>query len=141
MLAPLPVACTASALAFFAFVRAFAQTWGIPGGLDEPLHSEVRAAFADSMRVIWLVIVGISGAGLLTVALLKEVPMKDMTDERYALEEREGGGDVESSDRTVAEREGTVEEKQQQSVVEGVSVLSPGQQHAFVMEAEEGLHQ
>ena len=177
VLAPLPVARTASALAFFAFVRAFAQTWGITvastvlqnelkrtlpaaflarfpggleiafaaipliGGLDEPLRSEVRAAFADSMRVIWLVMVGISGAGLLTVVLLKEVPMKDMTDERYALEERELAGDVESSDRTVAEREGTVEEKQHQGAVEGASVSSPGQQHSFVMEAEEGLHQ
>ena len=122
ILAPLPVERTASALAFFAFLRAFAQTWGIaisstilqnelkrtlpaafvsmfPDGveiayaaipqirlLDDPLNAEVRKAFASSMSLIWQTMIGISGLGLLTVALLHEVPMKAITNERYGLE-------------------------------------------------------
>lgn len=164
MIAPLPVSRTASALAFFAFVRAFAQTWGItisstvlqnklkkklpasftaqfPRGLEiafaaiplindleEPLRSEVRTAFADSMRTIWYVMIGISGAGLLSVALLKEVPMKDMTDERYALEERAKIEDAEGAERTIVDGESR----------------APGfvqSQGALILEAEEGLRQ
>ncbi|GJE93488.1 MFS general substrate transporter [Phanerochaete sordida] len=173
VLSPLPVSRTAPALAFFAFVRAFAQTWGItiastalqnalkrrlppaflarfPGGLeiafaaiplinglDEPLRGEVRVAFAESMRVIWLVMLGISGAGLLTVALLEEVPMKEMTDERYALEEKARTGDAEGAEKTVVEKEGAVEEKREQSPD---ALSEPVVRSSFIAEAEEGMH-
>ena len=112
---------TAAALAFFAFCRSFAQTWGITiastilqnelkkklpddfvdqfpqgleiayaaipliNGLQEPLRSQVRRAFAESMKVIWQTMIGISGAGLLTVFIMKEVPMHKVTDEKYGL--------------------------------------------------------
>lgn len=121
ILAPLPVERTASALAFFAFVRSFAQTWGItiastvlqnelkkqlpaafvaqfPGGVEiayaaipvvgtlpEPLRSQVRVAFADSIDVIWKVMIGVAGAGLLSVLLMKEVPMHTEKDDTYGL--------------------------------------------------------
>lgn len=125
-MAPLPVERTAAALAFFAFVRAFAQTWGITiastilqnelkkklpadfvsqfadgaeiayaaipiiGSMQEPLRSEVRDAFAQSMAVIWKTMIGISGAGILTLFFLKEVPMNAHTDEAYGLSAAEG---------------------------------------------------
>jgi len=125
VLAPLSVERTASALAFYAFVRAFAQTWGITisstilqnelkkklpaafvsqfpdgaeiayaaipliGNLQEPLRTEVREAFALSMAVIWQTMIGISGAGIITVFFLKEIVMKDHTDEAYGLHEVE----------------------------------------------------
>lgn len=121
VLAPLPVVRNAAALAFFTFVRAFAQTWGITigstilqnalkrrlpaafaaqfpagaeiayaaiplvGALPEPLRTQVRAAFADSLRVVWQAMIGISGAGLLSVLLMREVPMHEVTDETYGL--------------------------------------------------------
>ncbi|OJT04410.1 hypothetical protein TRAPUB_4866 [Trametes pubescens] len=55
--------------------------------LEEPLRSEVRAAFASSMAVIWKVMVGLCGVGILTLFLLKEVPMVKHTDETYGLKE------------------------------------------------------
>ncbi|TFY60745.1 hypothetical protein EVG20_g7307 [Dentipellis fragilis] len=121
ILAPLPVERTAASLAFFAFVRAFAQTWGItisatilqnelkkklPGdfvsqfpsgfeiayaaipvisGLEEPLRSQVRAAFADSMATIWKTMIGISGLGILTLPFLKEVELHGHIDDAYGL--------------------------------------------------------
>lgn len=132
VLAPLSVNHNASALAFYAFVRSFAQTWGItiastilqnelsknlptsftsqfPQGVEiafaaipvvkelpEPIRSEVREAFAGSMSLIWLVMMGISVLGLFTVALLKEIPMTESTDETYALEARAKKADIES---------------------------------------------
>ncbi|KAH9933607.1 iron permease [Epithele typhae] len=57
-------------------------------GLEEPLKTEVRAAFAASMSVVWKVMTGLAGGGLLTVLLLKEVPMHTVMDDRYGLEDR-----------------------------------------------------
>ncbi|TFK85585.1 MFS general substrate transporter [Polyporus arcularius HHB13444] len=123
VLAPLPVSRTAAALAFFAFSRTFAQTWGITigstilqnrltknlplefnalfpdgvqiayaaipviGTLEEPLRTEVRRAFAESLAVIWQTMIGISGLGLLSVLLMREVPMGKTADDTYGLEE------------------------------------------------------
>ncbi|KAI0080663.1 iron permease [Panus rudis PR-1116 ss-1] len=123
VLAPLPVERTASALAFFAFVRSFAQTWGItisstilqnelkknlPGDfirqfpedmeiayaaipviqtLEEPLRSQVQQSFSVSMAVIWKTMIGIAGAGILTLPFLKEVELKTHTDESFGLSE------------------------------------------------------
>ena len=56
------------------------------GALEEPLRGEVREAFARSLRVVWLTMVGMSGAGLLSVVLMREVPMQRMTDETYGLD-------------------------------------------------------
>ncbi|KAM5544683.1 hypothetical protein V8D89_001581 [Ganoderma adspersum] len=53
--------------------------------LDEPLRTEVRAAFAASMAVVWKVMLGIAAAGFLTTFLLKEIPMHTATDNRYGL--------------------------------------------------------
>ncbi|RPD55107.1 iron permease [Lentinus tigrinus ALCF2SS1-6] len=131
ILAPLPVARNAAAVAFFAFCRSFAQTWGIamagvilqnrlsstlpaafvslfPGDvdlafaavpvirtLDESLRAEVQLAFADSLSIVWKVMIGVCGAGFLTVLLLKEVPMTTHMDERFALEKGEKIADEE----------------------------------------------
>ncbi|KAA1472296.1 MFS multidrug transporter [Dentipellis sp. KUC8613] len=121
ILAPLPVERTAASLAFFAFVRAFAQTWGITisatilqnelkkklpsdfvsqfpsgfeiayaaipviSGLEEPLRSQVRSAFADSMATIWKTMIGISGLGILTLPFLQEVELHGHVDDAYGL--------------------------------------------------------
>ena len=55
--------------------------------LDEPLKTEVREAFAASMSVIWKTMTGLCGAGILTLFLLREVPMVKHTDETYGLRE------------------------------------------------------
>ncbi|KAH9858981.1 iron permease [Lenzites betulinus] len=64
---------------------AYAVIPSIPS-LPEPLRTEVRAAFAQAIRLIWYVMAGISGAGLLTVLLMNEVELrKDSLDEKWGL--------------------------------------------------------
>ncbi|EIW60814.1 iron permease [Trametes versicolor FP-101664 SS1] len=130
ILAPLPVARGAPALAFYNFLRTFAQTWGVTisativqnelkrklpqaflqtldGGaeiafavipalphLHEPLRTEVREAFAESLATIWRVMAGVCAAGFVAVVLMREVPMPTYTDDQYGLQqqkESEGG--------------------------------------------------
>ena len=55
------------------------------GSLEEPLRTQVRVAFADSIDVIWQVMIGIAGLGLLSVFLMKEIPMHTEKDEMYGL--------------------------------------------------------
>ncbi|KAG8694924.1 hypothetical protein FRC08_008173 [Ceratobasidium sp. 394] len=56
--------------------------------LEEPLRSEVRAAFADALAVLWKVMIGISGMGLISTLLMREVPMNTETDEKWAMEQK-----------------------------------------------------
>ncbi|KAF8520682.1 MFS general substrate transporter [Gautieria morchelliformis] len=57
--------------------------------LPEPLKDEVRQAFVDSLRLIWNVMAGISGLGLLSTLLMKGLPLHATTDEAWALKEKE----------------------------------------------------
>ncbi|KAH9933611.1 iron permease [Epithele typhae] len=66
--------------------------------LEEPLRTEVRVAFAESLAVVWKVIAGVAACGFVTLAILREVPMHTVTDDRFALQERRGaGGDSEAA--------------------------------------------
>ncbi|TCD70615.1 hypothetical protein EIP91_002645 [Steccherinum ochraceum] len=55
--------------------------------LPEPLKSEVRHAFGESISLIWKVMTAICGAGFLVSLLMRDVPMHTKTDQRWALEE------------------------------------------------------
>ncbi|KAJ6498325.1 major facilitator superfamily domain-containing protein [Mycena vulgaris] len=57
--------------------------------LPEPLKGEVRAAFAEALRVIWRIMIGISGAGLLSSLFMKSLPLHTTKDENWALQEKE----------------------------------------------------
>ncbi|KAG6805605.1 hypothetical protein H0H92_014776, partial [Tricholoma furcatifolium] len=59
--------------------------------LAEPLRSQVRDAFSDSLAVLWQVLLGTSALGLLSTLLMKEVPMQTVADERYGLTLNEQG--------------------------------------------------
>ncbi|KAI8973141.1 iron permease [Trametes punicea] len=133
ILAPLPFSNSAHALAFFTFIRCFAQSWGIVvggtilqnellrnlpaafraqfpqgvqiaysviptiSGLEEPLRHEVRAVFARATRLIWQVMIGVSGAGLLSVLLMREEKLRQDMDQTWGLKEKEGGTAVASA--------------------------------------------
>ncbi|KAL1949725.1 hypothetical protein VTO73DRAFT_8606 [Trametes versicolor] len=136
ILAPLPVSNSAHALAFFTFLRCFAQSWGIVvggtilqntllkelppdfaarfpqgvqiayaviptiNGLQEPLRTQVRAVFARATRLIWRVMLGVSGAGLLTVLLMREEKLRQDMDGTWGLQEEgkeRGSGSVEGA--------------------------------------------
>ncbi|KAJ7499342.1 iron permease [Mycena latifolia] len=55
--------------------------------LEDPLRKEVENAFARSMAVVWQVMIGISGLGLVFSLFMAEVPMGTTVDERYTLKE------------------------------------------------------
>ncbi|GAA5917548.1 hypothetical protein JCM6882_001725 [Rhodosporidiobolus microsporus] len=63
--------------------------------LDEPLRTLVRAAFADSLQVIWQVCIGVAGLGLLVTLPIKQMKLTTETDEEnWGLKEKEGEGDA-----------------------------------------------
>ncbi|KAI0685402.1 Mfs1.2 [Cytidiella melzeri] len=53
--------------------------------LDEPLRTEVRRAFAESIRVIWLVMVGIAALGLVMSLPMKALPLHTKVDKRWSM--------------------------------------------------------
>ncbi|KAI0772152.1 Mfs1.2 [Irpex lacteus] len=55
--------------------------------LEEPLRSEVRNAFAESLRVIWQVLIGIAAMGMLSSLMMKALPLHTQVDERWGIEE------------------------------------------------------
>ncbi|CAE6468598.1 unnamed protein product [Rhizoctonia solani] len=57
--------------------------------LEEPLRTQVREAFAESLAVLWRVFIGVAGAGFISVFLMREIPMSNETDERWAMEKAE----------------------------------------------------
>ncbi|KAG8903877.1 hypothetical protein FRB99_002613 [Tulasnella sp. 403] len=65
--------------------------------LPEPLRTQVREAFADSLKVIWYVMAAISAVGFLFVFAMKELPMADVTDENWGIEQNEKAQDVEKA--------------------------------------------
>ncbi|KAJ6498098.1 MFS general substrate transporter [Mycena vitilis] len=54
--------------------------------VSEPTRSEIRAAFADSISVIWKVLSGLAGAGLIVSLFMKEVPMHSTVNDPDAAE-------------------------------------------------------
>ncbi|CDO72013.1 hypothetical protein BN946_scf184943.g48 [Trametes cinnabarina] len=58
-------------------------------GLPEPLKDQVRDAFADSLKVLWEVMIAIAGVGFLSAFLMREIPMQRSVDEAWGLEQKE----------------------------------------------------
>ena len=56
-------------------------------GLHEPLKGEVRAAFAQATQLTWRVMIGIAGAGFLSVFLMKEVKLREDRDAQWGLQD------------------------------------------------------
>ena len=53
--------------------------------LAEPLRSEVREAFSQACRTVWLVLLPLAGVGLLTCGGLKAYELNEETDQDYSL--------------------------------------------------------
>ncbi|KIO28434.1 hypothetical protein M407DRAFT_242989 [Tulasnella calospora MUT 4182] len=71
------------------------------GGLEEPLKTGVRDAFASSLRTMWFVMLGISLLGLVTVLGMKQLEMHEETDENWGLEEKKKVVDEEKDGKTL----------------------------------------
>lgn len=63
--------------------------------LQEPLKTQVREAFAGSLRVQWQVLIGIGGMGLLVSLVMKCLPLHTDVDENWGLKENRSGKTLE----------------------------------------------
>ncbi|KAJ6550611.1 iron permease [Mycena vulgaris] len=54
--------------------------------LPEPLKSEIRIAFAQSLRVVWQVLIGVSGLGLLASLAMKRLPLHTEVDQKWGID-------------------------------------------------------
>ncbi|TFK91581.1 iron permease [Polyporus arcularius HHB13444] len=62
--------------------------------LGQPLRDEVRAAFADSLDVLWEVMIAVAGVGFLSAWLMREIPMQQVQDANWGLEEKAKSGEA-----------------------------------------------
>ncbi|KIM92156.1 hypothetical protein PILCRDRAFT_260 [Piloderma croceum F 1598] len=51
--------------------------------LPQPLKHQVQIAFAESLRVVWKVLVGLSGLGLVSSCLMRGLPLHTVTDKEW----------------------------------------------------------
>ena len=63
--------------------------------LGEPLKGEVRAAFAGALQVLWRVLTGVAGAGLLASLFMRAVGLHRETDRKWGMKEEKEGVSVE----------------------------------------------
>lgn len=73
--------------------------------LPEPARTQVRVAFAESIRVLWLVMIGISGVGGLAALLMKGLPLHTQVDESWGMEEKRVGDEERGQDVTAEKEE------------------------------------
>ena len=66
----------------------------------------MRAAFADSLRLVWRVLLAFAGAGLLSVLLQRDVALHAKMDRRWGMKEGKGGKSGESKEGAAEEGEG-----------------------------------
>lgn len=66
--------------------------------LEEPLRSQVRAAFAEGIRVIWFVMIGVAGVGLLFALLMDGVPMQAKMDQKWSVKEEKGDAEGDATE-------------------------------------------
>ncbi|KAI0045564.1 MFS general substrate transporter [Auriscalpium vulgare] len=75
---------------------AFAAIPSIPT-LPEPLKSEVRKAFADALRVVWEVLAGVTGVGIISSLFMKHYTLHTMVDEDFGRKEKHHSVDADST--------------------------------------------
>ncbi|CDO76935.1 hypothetical protein BN946_scf185006.g17 [Trametes cinnabarina] len=63
---------------------------GIPliPSLEQPLQNEVRAAFANSIRLVWYICLGLCAVGFVSVAMQEYVPLHTKMDDRFGMKEK-----------------------------------------------------
>lgn len=55
--------------------------------LQEPLKTQIQAAFADSVAVVWRVTIGIASIGILASLFMRGLPLHTQVDEKWGLEQ------------------------------------------------------
>ncbi|KAJ7312393.1 iron permease [Mycena albidolilacea] len=59
--------------------------------LPEPLKSQIQVAFADSLRVVWQVLLGVSAAGFLISLAMKRLPLHTEVDKKWGIDDPKDG--------------------------------------------------
>ena len=54
--------------------------------LDEPTQSIVRKAYADSLRVMWLMLLGVDILALICALCVRDIPLHRETDPQWDLD-------------------------------------------------------
>jgi hypothetical protein len=54
--------------------------------LPQPLKADLQAAFSDSLRVVWQVLLGVSAAGLLVSLTMEGLPLHTAVDQRWGID-------------------------------------------------------
>ncbi|KAF8996786.1 MFS general substrate transporter [Cyathus striatus] len=57
--------------------------------LPQPVRDSVREAFAGGLQLMWKILAGVAGLGLVVSFAMAEVPMADATDENWGLDEKQ----------------------------------------------------
>ena len=57
--------------------------------LEQPLRDQIREAFADSLIVLWQVMIGIAGLGLVASLFMKGLPLHTQMDENWGIAEKD----------------------------------------------------
>ena len=72
-------------------------------GLAPALRTRVRIAFAHATRTMWLVMLGLAGAGLLSCLLMREEKMREALDEQWGLQDKKSAekGSLEGAQKDV----------------------------------------
>lgn len=68
--------------------------------LPEPLKDEVRAAFAEALATLWIVLIAVAAVGMVVSLPMRGLPLHTQTDWRWALKDDDPGqhGDSAPSD-------------------------------------------
>lgn len=70
--------------------------------LSQPLQNEVKAAFANSIAIIWYWVVGLAGLGLIVTLPMQQLTLHTVTDENWGLH----NGKAESEETRAEKGEG-----------------------------------
>jgi len=68
--------------------------------LPEPMRTEVREAFAASLKVIWEVLLAVAGLGFFSSLLMKAVPLHSAVDDQWGLQQQQESKDSVSTSTT-----------------------------------------
>ncbi|EKM52290.1 uncharacterized protein PHACADRAFT_198357 [Phanerochaete carnosa HHB-10118-sp] len=79
------------------------RTISVISTLSEQLQTEVRIAFADSITLIWRVMIGIADVGFLASFAMKGLSLHTQVDERWGLEEGRKSGDLQEMESRIQE--------------------------------------
>jgi hypothetical protein len=67
---------------------------------QEPIRSEVRNAFTDSLRILWVVLAALGALALVPTLFMKVFALSQVTDENWGMKEEKKVKDVESGEKS-----------------------------------------